>query len=139
MSFLENPLHRIHPWWSAGGEVHQHQWTGPAWGRQVSSALLFFISQLLDLTLSSCEVNLNMFLFLSRFHVNLQCGSRPNTDIALHFNPRYDSQPGYVVTNSFQNGSWGTEERKHNSPFPAGSTFSLLITITRESYQVSDI
>lgn len=68
--------------------------------------------------------------------MNLQCGSSPNADIALHVNPRYDSHPGYVVTNTFQYGSWGAEERKQNTPFPAGSPFSLLITVTRNSYQV---
>uniref|UniRef100_A0A3Q4MF42 Galectin n=1 Tax=Neolamprologus brichardi TaxID=32507 RepID=A0A3Q4MF42_NEOBR len=71
-----------------------------------------------------------------RFHVNLQCGSRAGADIAIHINPRYESQH-YVVTNSCQNGTWGTEERKYNSPFPAGSSFTLVIAVTRDFYQVS--
>ncbi|XP_035767249.1 galectin-9-like [Neolamprologus brichardi] len=71
-----------------------------------------------------------------RFHVNLQCGSRAGADIAIHINPRYESQH-YVVTNSCQNGTWGTEERKYNSPFPAGSSFTLVIAVTRDFYQLS--
>ncbi|KAM4742544.1 galectin-9-like [Anableps anableps] len=73
---------------------------------------------------------------VDRFHVNLQCGSRSGTDIALHFNPRYDGHP-YVVTNTFQYGSWGSEERKQHAPFPAGCNFTLQITVTRDFYQVS--
>ncbi|XP_026176387.1 galectin-9-like [Mastacembelus armatus] len=72
-----------------------------------------------------------------RFHVNLQCGSTKNADVALHINPRYDSHPGSVVTNTFQNGSWGTEERKPNTLFPIGSPFSLLIAVTSDYYQLS--
>ncbi|XP_007570731.1 PREDICTED: galectin-12 isoform X1 [Poecilia mexicana] len=73
---------------------------------------------------------------VDRFHVNLQCGSRSGTDIAFHFNPRYDGHP-YVVTNSFQYGNWGSEERKQHAPLPAGSNFTLQITVTRDFYQVS--
>nr|AGT40151.1 galectin 2 [Trachidermus fasciatus] len=72
-----------------------------------------------------------------RFNVNLQSGSTNNSNIALHINPRYDSHPAYVVTSTLQNGNWGSEERKLQSPFPAGSPFSLNITVCRDSYQLN--
>ncbi|KAM4627277.1 galectin-9-like [Polymixia lowei] len=72
-----------------------------------------------------------------RFNVNLECGSRANSDIAFHFNPRYDRYPGYVVANTLQHASWGSEERTQNSPFAAGSNFSLMITVQLDSYQVT--
>ena len=67
--------------------------------------------------------------------MNLQCGSSPGADIALHFNPRYDGD-SCVVLNTFEYGSWAAEERENNSMLPAGSAFSLLITVGRDSYQV---
>uniref|UniRef100_A0A3Q2PFS7 Galectin n=1 Tax=Fundulus heteroclitus TaxID=8078 RepID=A0A3Q2PFS7_FUNHE len=73
---------------------------------------------------------------IDRFHVNLQAGSMHGANIALHFNPRYDGHH-YVVTNTFQCGSWGSEERKQTSPFPPGSNFTLQITVTRDFYQIS--
>ncbi|KAI1893402.1 hypothetical protein AGOR_G00123360 [Albula goreensis] len=72
----------------------------------------------------------------ARFHVNLQCGSRQGADIAIHFNPRYDSHPGYVVVNSHR-GHWETEERKHTAPIPRGSNFTLSFQVTREGYMVT--
>ncbi|KAK2831421.1 hypothetical protein Q7C36_016507 [Tachysurus vachellii] len=73
----------------------------------------------------------------NRFHVNLQCGSRPDANIALHFNPRYDSSSGYIVTNTKHNNTWGTEERIHQSHFPMGNPFNLQILVTSQSYKIS--
>uniref|UniRef100_A0A3Q2E5S8 Galectin n=1 Tax=Cyprinodon variegatus TaxID=28743 RepID=A0A3Q2E5S8_CYPVA len=74
---------------------------------------------------------------VDRFHVNLQCGSSQGTNIAFHFNPRYNEGQPYVVTNTFQYGNWGSEERKLSSPLPPGYNFTLQITVTRDFYQVS--
>ncbi|NP_001187343.1 galectin-9 [Ictalurus punctatus] len=73
----------------------------------------------------------------NRFHVNLQCGSRPDANVALHFNPRYDHSSGYIVTNTKQNNCWGTEERIYQALFPMGSPFNLLILVTSHSYKIS--
>ncbi len=78
---------------------------------------------------------LTHFFLSCRFHVNLQCGSHSGADIALHFNPRYES-PGYVVHNTFQSRSWGSEERKYESPFPQGQTFTLQIFVEQDKYKV---
>uniref|UniRef100_A0A1A8R360 Galectin n=1 Tax=Nothobranchius pienaari TaxID=704102 RepID=A0A1A8R360_9TELE len=71
-----------------------------------------------------------------RFNVNLQCGSRSGADIALHINPRYEGHH-YVVTNTLQQGRWGSEERKQSCPFPPDCGFTLQITVTRDFYQLS--
>ncbi|XP_076832431.1 galectin-9-like isoform X2 [Brachyhypopomus gauderio] len=73
----------------------------------------------------------------NRFHVNLQCGSRSDSIIALHFNPRYDSGPGYIVTNTNQNYQWGPEERIYKPLFPTGHPFTLQVLVSRDSYKIS--
>ncbi|CAG6008442.1 unnamed protein product [Menidia menidia] len=72
----------------------------------------------------------------NRFHINLQSGSGAGADVALHLNPRYDGQ-AYVVANTLQHGSWGSEERKFSSPFPAGSPFSLVLSVSRDFYHMN--
>ncbi|KAB5550396.1 hypothetical protein PHYPO_G00053280 [Pangasianodon hypophthalmus] len=73
----------------------------------------------------------------NRFHVNLQCGSRPDADVALHFNPRYDSSPEYIVINSKHNSCWGEEERIYQALLPRGTPFNLQILVTSHSYKIS--
>lgn len=72
-----------------------------------------------------------------RFHINFQIGSRQNSDVAFHFNPRFDSFPMTVVCNTFQHGSWGAEERQLNAPLQQGGGFNITITIRPHAYQVS--
>ncbi|KAK1157568.1 galectin-9-like isoform X2 [Acipenser oxyrinchus oxyrinchus] len=74
-----------------------------------------------------------------RFVVNLQCGAHqsPRPDIALHFNPRYEVFQEYVVCNTLQNQSWGSEERKCEMPLQRGSSFTLTIVVNHHAYKVA--
>ncbi|XP_038845851.1 galectin-9-like isoform X2 [Salvelinus namaycush] len=71
-----------------------------------------------------------------RFHVNLQCGSRGNPDVALHFNPRYDSFLDVVVCNTMQHSKWGSEEREYFATMTRGSNFTLMFLVNRDSYSI---
>ncbi|XP_023575740.1 galectin-9-like isoform X1 [Octodon degus] len=68
-----------------------------------------------------------------RFYINL-C---TDTDIAFHFNPRFDENT--VVRNTEIQGVWGTEERSlpFNMPFRQGHSFTVAITCQAECYSVS--
>ncbi|KAJ8280295.1 hypothetical protein GJAV_G00052870 [Gymnothorax javanicus] len=69
------------------------------------------------------------------FAINLKCGEKPGSDIALHFNPRFTE--GVVVLNSCKNGGWGQEERPPGMPFSKGEKFVLVIIITPDGYQLN--
>uniref|UniRef100_A0A8C6NTI0 Galectin n=1 Tax=Nothobranchius furzeri TaxID=105023 RepID=A0A8C6NTI0_NOTFU len=71
---------------------------------------------------------------VTRFVVNLLCGPSDSSDIALHFNPRFDGRDK-VVFNSRVNGSWGSEEKTHSMPFSRGNAFEMVITISSQGYQ----
>ncbi|XP_053329949.1 galectin-4-like [Spea bombifrons] len=74
---------------------------------------------------------------VTRFAVNFSCGPYDGADIALHFNPRFDGKDK-VVFNSFQDGSWGPEEKKRDSfPFHKGRHFELVFFINPGGYQVN--
>ncbi|XP_018620136.1 galectin-4-like isoform X2 [Scleropages formosus] len=73
---------------------------------------------------------------ISRFHINLQCGEMEGSDIAFHFNPRFDFWDK-VVFNTFQNGMWEGEEKIHNMPFHKGKNFETVIVVNFEGYQVN--
>uniref|UniRef100_A0A673WV74 Galectin n=1 Tax=Salmo trutta TaxID=8032 RepID=A0A673WV74_SALTR len=71
-----------------------------------------------------------------RFHVNLQCGSRGNPDVALHFNPRYDGSKDVVICNTMQHSKWGPEEREYPASMTRGANFTLMFLVNRDSYSV---
>ncbi|CAL8352103.1 unnamed protein product [Lota lota] len=70
----------------------------------------------------------------TRFYVNLQCGEAENSDIALHFNPRFDGRDK-VVFNSRQGDSWDSEEHTRDMPFVLGEAFEMVIMVTAQGYQ----
>ncbi|XP_017286560.1 galectin-4 [Kryptolebias marmoratus] len=72
---------------------------------------------------------------ITRFFINLLCGDSESSDIALHFNPRFDGWDK-VVFNSRQDGSWGSEEKIRSMPFSKGKTFEMVVTISSQGYQI---
>ncbi|XP_044059600.1 galectin-4-like isoform X5 [Siniperca chuatsi] len=72
---------------------------------------------------------------ITRFFVNLLCGESESSDIAFHFNPRFDGWDK-VVFNSCENGSWGSEEKIRDMPFCKGQAFEMVIMATSQGYQV---
>ncbi|XP_034648611.1 galectin-4, partial [Trachemys scripta elegans] len=71
-----------------------------------------------------------------RFRVNFSCGPEKGANIALHFNPRFDSGDK-IVLNSFQRGNWAKEEHKHDMPFHKGQHFEMVFNITPEGYRIT--
>ncbi|XP_034024487.1 galectin-4-like isoform X2 [Thalassophryne amazonica] len=71
---------------------------------------------------------------MTRFFINLRCGQSEDSDIAIHFNPRFDGWDK-VVFNTCQDGSWESEEKTHDMPFSKGQAFEMVIVVTAEGYQ----
>uniref|UniRef100_A0A8C0NRU1 Galectin n=1 Tax=Canis lupus familiaris TaxID=9615 RepID=A0A8C0NRU1_CANLF len=71
----------------------------------------------------------------SRFAVNFHSG-HSDSDIAFHFNPRFE-EGGYVVCNTKQKGSWGSEERKMHMPFQMGNPFELCFMVNSCDFKVT--
>ncbi|XP_008070019.1 galectin-9 [Carlito syrichta] len=84
----------------------------------------------LQITVSGIVINSRE----NRFAVDLQTGFSGN-DIAFHFNPRFEGQ-GYVVCNTRQKGSWGTEERKTMMPFQKGMPFEINFLVASSEFKV---
>ncbi|XP_077467853.1 galectin-4-like isoform X2 [Stigmatopora argus] len=64
-------------------------------------------------------------------------GSVPDkitSDIAVHFNPRFDGWDK-VVFNSRRNNTWDAEETIRSMPFDKGETFEIVITCSPHDYQ----
>ncbi|XP_026159286.1 lectin, galactoside-binding, soluble, 2b [Mastacembelus armatus] len=55
-------------------------------------------------------------------------------NIAMHFNPRFDSD--VIVCNSLSGGSWGDEHREGNLPFPRGEECKFYINFNNEQFYI---
>ncbi|XP_049582827.1 galectin-4-like [Syngnathus scovelli] len=71
---------------------------------------------------------------ITRFSVNLLCGHSDSSDVALHFNPRFDGRDK-VVFNSRLNATWDAEETIRDMPFRKGKAFEMVIMCSLEGYQ----
>lgn len=67
--------------------------------------------------------------------INLRCAESEASDIALHFNPRFTGWDK-VVFNSFENDTWGSEDKIRSMPFTKGQPFKIVFMVTTEGYQV---
>ncbi|CAK8694342.1 unnamed protein product [Clavelina lepadiformis] len=73
----------------------------------------------------------------NRFSINLQTGFADNSDIALHFNPRFN-EGNIVVRNSRLNGQWQGEERETPKfQFRHGQAFEVSILCNENKYKIS--
>jgi len=72
----------------------------------------------------------------SRFEFNLLTGTHQGSDVAFHFNPRFDQRE--AVRNSCQGGGWGAEEKQGGFPLQPGQQFEIQIICFPEHYQVRE-
>ncbi|XP_069017200.1 galectin-4-like isoform X36 [Embiotoca jacksoni] len=72
---------------------------------------------------------------ITRFFINLHCSESESSDIAMHFNPRFDGWDK-VVFNSCQKGEWQSEEKIRSMPFSKGKSFEMVIMVTSQGYQI---
>ncbi|XP_013408586.1 galectin-4 [Lingula anatina] len=72
----------------------------------------------------------------NRWSFNLQSGPNPESDVAFHFNPRFEGT-NQVVRNHRQSGSWGQEERQGGFPFVQNTDFECIILVQHDCYKVA--
>ncbi|XP_037550890.1 galectin-8 [Nematolebias whitei] len=73
-----------------------------------------------------------------RFQVDLSsgCSTKPRSDVAFHFSPRF-MDPPCVVCNSLQQESWGKEETLHRLPYKRGAPFETIILVHKDGFKVA--
>uniref|UniRef100_A0A8C8RMK1 Galectin n=1 Tax=Pelusios castaneus TaxID=367368 RepID=A0A8C8RMK1_9SAUR len=63
---------------------------------------------------------------------------RVNSDLALHFNPRFESHGDArtIICNSLQCGEWGQEQREPEFPFQRGQDAKICISFDAQELMV---
>ncbi len=66
------------------------------------------------------------------------CSTKPRSDVALHFSPRFKGSP-CVVCNSLLQESWGKEETLYQLPYKRGAPFETIILVLEDVFKVSEL
>ncbi|KAM4017274.1 galectin-12 isoform 2-T2 [Anomaloglossus baeobatrachus] len=74
-----------------------------------------------------------------RFQIDFQCGcsTRPRSDIAIHFNPRFSSSDAHVICNTLCRDKWLDEQKFSGFPLRRGNSFVLLFLFLADKVKVS--
>ncbi|XP_069821647.1 galectin-12 isoform X2 [Dendropsophus ebraccatus] len=74
-----------------------------------------------------------------RFQVDFQCGcsTRPRSDVAFHFNPRFSSSESHVICNTLRKDQWLDEVKFSGFPLRKGESFVLLFLFLADQVKVS--
>ncbi|XP_075693282.1 galectin-12 isoform X3 [Rhinoderma darwinii] len=74
-----------------------------------------------------------------RFQVDFQCGcsTRPRSDVAFHFNPRFSSSSSHVICNTLRKDQWLEELKFSGFPLRKGESFVLLFLFLANKVKVS--
>ena len=77
-----------------------------------------------------------LLFFIPRFAVNLTCDEGDDSDIALHFNPRFGERQ--VVCNTREGGDWQEEvvTEKEEFPFEKKDAFEIAISVKDDKFVV---
>ncbi|CAI9600767.1 unnamed protein product [Staurois parvus] len=75
----------------------------------------------------------------TRFQIDFQCGcsTRPRSDIAFHFNPRFSSSDAHIICNTLRKDHWLDELKFSGAPFKKGNSFVLLFLFLTNKVKVS--
>ncbi|KAJ8280297.1 hypothetical protein GJAV_G00052910 [Gymnothorax javanicus] len=72
---------------------------------------------------------------ITRFSINLLCGTEKDSDVAFHFAPQFETSE--VVFNTYQNKTWETAEKVDKLPLTKGQPFTIVYIINEKGYQVN--